>query len=217
MSHLRPHSLHRGFSLIEVLISIIVLCFGILGMVGLQAASLQANREARLQATAVRLAEEMAEMMRSNKSTAVALTNNPYMFDVNSGSTLTATTCGLPGGSGDCTTGELVAKRDVYEWLTRAVVGLKNSSGAVTTPPELPGARVVICQDNAPYDSSGLPRWTCSGSGGTLVLKIGWIRANILRGASGSDATNTSEANTGAFDKALRPAVTFSVTPGSTT
>lgn len=216
MRHLSIQS-EKGFSLIEVLISIVVLCFGILGMVGLQAASLQANREARLQATAVRLAEEMAELMRSNKDTAVLLANNPYMFDVSSSSTLTATTCGLPGGTGNCTTGDLIAKRDVYEWLTRAVVGVKNSSGAVTTPPELPGARVVICQDNAPYDSSGLPRWNCSGSGGSLVLKIGWTRANTLRGATGTDATSTSSSNAGAFDKALRPAVTFTVTPGSTT
>ena len=66
-----PLQPQRGFSLIEVLISIVVLCFGVLGMVGLQAASLQANREARLQSTAVRMAEEMAELMRSNKDTAL--------------------------------------------------------------------------------------------------------------------------------------------------
>ena len=206
----------RGFSLIEVLISIIVLCFGVLGMVGLQAASLQANREARLQSAAVRLAEEMAELMRSNKNTALKTSSNPYVFDVNSASSLTATTCGLPGGSGNCTTGDLVGQRDVYEWLTRAVTGTKDSAGAWLTRPELPGARVVICQDSTPYDASGLPQWACSGTGGTLVLKMGWTRTNTLRGATGTDASSTSSANIGAFDKALRPAVTFTVTPGST-
>lgn len=195
--------------------SIVVLCFGVLGMVGLQAASLQANREARLQSTAVRLAEEMAEMMRGNKAQAVMLTDNPYLFDVNSSSTLTATNCGLPGGSGACTTPELIAKRDVYEWLTRGVIGVKNSAGAMLTPPELPGARVVICQDSTPYDTAGLPQWACSGTGATIVLKIGWKRSNTLRGATGTDATTTTAANTGAFDNALRPAVTFPVTPGS--
>lgn len=206
----------RGFSLIEILISIVVLCFGVLGMVGLQAASLQANREARLQSTAVRLAEEMAELMRGNKDTALKTTNNPYLFDVNSSSSITAVTCGLPGDSSDCTTGDLVGQRDVYEWLIRTVTGTKNSSGAWLTRPELPGARVVICQDSTPYDASGLPQWACSGTGGTLVLKMGWTRANTLRGATGTDASDTSSANTGAFDKALRPAVTFTVTPGST-
>lgn len=206
----------RGFSLIEVLISIVVLCFGILGMVGLQAASLQANREARLQSTAVRLAEEMAELMRSNKTTALKTTGNPYLVDVNSASSLTAATCGMPSSSTDCTSGDMVGERDVYEWLTRAVTGTKDSAGAWISRPELPGARVVICQDSTPYDSSGLPQWACSGSGGTLVLKMGWTRANTLRGATGTDASSTSSANTGAFDKALRPAVTFTITPGST-
>ena len=45
----------RGFTLLEVLVAIVVLSFGVLGAVGLQAAALQANREARNQSTAVAL------------------------------------------------------------------------------------------------------------------------------------------------------------------
>ena len=69
-----------GFTLIEVLVAIVVLSFGLLGMVGLQAASLQANRDARLQSTAVVLARELAEMMRGNKDQALLGTNNPYLI-----------------------------------------------------------------------------------------------------------------------------------------
>lgn len=207
-----PHSpaqREAGFSLLEVLISILVLCFGILGLVGLQAASLQANREARLQATAVRLAEELAEMMRGNKTIATQLTGNPYMV---TSTTATNPGCGLPGqtacgnyvAADRVANSTAIAQRDIYEWLERVKV-------------ELPGPRVTICQDNAPYDTAGLPQWTCSNSGGTIVLKIGWTRSNTLRGATGTDATDTSSANLGAFDKALRPAVTFPLTPGSTT
>lgn len=57
----------RGFSLVEVLVAIVVLSFGLLGMVGMQAFALQANREARLQGQAAVLARELAEMMRGNK------------------------------------------------------------------------------------------------------------------------------------------------------
>ena len=42
----------QGFSLVEVLVAIVVLSFGLLGMVGMQAFSLQSNREARLQGQA---------------------------------------------------------------------------------------------------------------------------------------------------------------------
>jgi type IV pilus assembly protein PilV len=199
MSH-TARSGQQGFSLLEVLIAILVLCFGVLGMVGLQAASLQVNREARLQSSAIRLAEEMAEMMRGNKDVAVNLTTSPYLL---SSTTATSPNCGYPSSSAACTTTNAVAQRDVYEWLERVKA-------------ELPGSKVVICQDSTPYDTAGLPQWACSDTGGTVVLKMGWTRSNTLRGASGADATTTSGANTGAFDKALRPAVTFPLIPGST-
>ena len=42
----------QGFSLVEVLVAIVVLSFGLLGMVGMQAFALQSNQEARLQGQA---------------------------------------------------------------------------------------------------------------------------------------------------------------------
>lgn len=176
-------STQQGFSLLEVLISILVLSFGILGMAGLQAASLQVGRESRLQASAVRYAEEMAELMRSNKDVALK-PSNPYKFSFNKLTDTNTDTgdCGYPTSSSGCATTDLIANRDNYEWLER----LNN---------ELPDARVEICEDSTPYDGNGLPQWTCSGSGGTLVIKIGWTRRNTLSGATGTDATSTASAD----------------------
>ena len=56
----------QGFTLVEVLISIVILSFGMLGMVGLQAGALQANREAKLQSVGTGVARELAETMRGN-------------------------------------------------------------------------------------------------------------------------------------------------------
>lgn len=139
-------------------------------------------------------------MMRSNKSISVNLTSNPYLL---TSTTATSPNCGYPGLTA-CATANAIAQRDVYEWLERV-------------KKELPDPKISICQDSTPYDAAGLPQWTCSNSGSTIVLKMGWTRGNTLRGATGTDATNTSTTNTGAFDKALRPAVTFPLTPGSTT
>jgi type IV pilus assembly protein PilV len=69
----------QGFSLLEVLISMVILSFGLLGMVGLQAAALQANRQARIQASAGSLARELAEMMRGNKDVGLLTAGNPYL------------------------------------------------------------------------------------------------------------------------------------------
>lgn len=189
----------RGFSLLEVLVSIIVLCFGLLGAVGLQASSMQASREARLQANAASLADDISELMRGNKETAIKLVSadNPYLQTATSNPA--DPSCGYPGKSA-CATSVAVAQRDIFEWKQRV-------------SDQLPGSKVVICQDSTPYDTSGLPQWSCSGSG-DIVVKIGWTRGNTLRAATGTDATDTSAANLGAFDKALRPGVIFPVSPG---
>jgi type IV pilus assembly protein PilV len=74
-----------GFTLVEILVAIVILAFGMLGTVGMQAFALQANRDARLQAQAVGYARELAEMMRGNKEIAVKTTAaaNPYFGDLN--------------------------------------------------------------------------------------------------------------------------------------
>jgi len=189
-----------GFSLIEVLVSIVVLSFGLLGMVGMQGAAIKANREARLQSSAVVLAREAADMIRGNKNIGIQTTAsaNPYLgaFSNPAGSTplelATASYC-LNVGSTACSTTADVARAQMTEWLAR-----------VDT--ELPGARVSICFDAAPYDSNGLPRWACTaGTDGVIVIKIGWTRGSTNRAATGTNA----------FDRASIPSIVLPVTPGN--
>lgn len=197
----------QGFSLLEILVSIVILSFGVLGAVGLQAASLQANREARMQSSGVRFADEVAEMLQGNHTIA-NLTNasqNPYLIDRSSGVSANAPACGTPS-TNPCTTNAQIAQRDIDEWWSRLTL---------TAHSGLSGARAVICFDATPYDNTGMPQWGCSNTGSTLAIKIGWTRANTLRAATGADATNAAQTNTGAFDNALRPAVVIPLTPGA--
>ena len=190
-------SREKGFSLLEVLISIIILSFGLLGMVGLQAAALQANRDARLQSTAISLARELAEMMRGNKDVGLASSANPYIGDFTS--PLTPTTesycLNVATGTTACASNAAIADAQMTEWLSRVKT-------------ELPGARVNICVDSAPFDpSSGLPRWVCTttGTGATTVIKMGWTRTSTDRSASGSAA----------LERATIPSVVLPITPGN--
>lgn len=201
-----PPKSQRGFSLLEVLVSVFILSIGLLAMVGLQAASLKGNFESRAQATGTRLAEEIAELMRSNKNVAINTVpaNNPYLINLSTTAAAPAGPgCGLPTSAGACATPLNVAQRDVAEWIGRVRA-------------ELPSARVVICEDATPHEpATGLPQWDCSNNGGTMVVKIGWTRSNTLSGATGADATTANATNLGAFDNALRPAVTLTVIAGS--
>ncbi len=194
-SPLRRHQGERGFSLVEVLVSIVVLSFGMLGMVGLQAAALQANRDAKFQSTAVNFARELAEMMRGNKEVSVLTAGNPYVgnFAAPLAPNVASYCLNIASAATGCADTTAVANAQMTEWLARVDA-------------ELPGAKVVVCFDATPYDANGLPQWTCSSSGTIAVVKIGWTRASLNRAASGSAA----------FERATIPSVISPVTPGST-
>ena len=55
-----------GFSLIEVLVSVVILTVGILGVAGMQVISLQQNRSALLRAEALQIGNDILDRMRAN-------------------------------------------------------------------------------------------------------------------------------------------------------
>jgi type IV pilus assembly protein PilV len=179
-----------GFTLLEVLVAIVVLSFGVLGAVGLQAAALQANKEARYQSAAVALGRELGDLMRGNKDIAIqtVAANNPYLLDYTvAGGLPTANPACAP-----CASQTEVAQFNMRDWLTRV--------GDV-----LPGARVVICFDATPYTSAdGLPQWDCTDDGGLAVVKIGWTR----------QSTNTTSTEP---ERAVSPVVVLPLIAGSGT
>ena len=188
----------RGFTLVEVLVAIVVLSFGVLGVVGMQAAALQSNRSARNQSTAVALGRELADMMRGNKDVALAATaaSNPYLI-ANYPTTAAPTLSGNCFTSA-CTSPLAVAKFDMNQWLARVSAAL-------------PQARVVVCFDDSPYASTGAfagqPQWACSsGSNQTLVVKIGWTQKSLNTSSTGA----SQAAATGS-----QPTVILPLTPGS--
>ena len=209
---MRPKQfLHRrarhstGFSLVEVLISIVVLSFGMLAMVGLQASAMQSNREARMQSTATGLARELAEKMRGNHDVAILTTvaTNPYLGDFSHPMLATTPTycfgvgqnCDVVGGT-QIAKATKVANAEITEWLARV-------------DDTLPEGRVVICFDSTPFDASGDPQWACSGTGDIAVVKMGWTRGSTNRTPTATALEKTSAVGS-------RPSVIFPVTPSST-
>ncbi|MCW5238451.1 type IV pilus modification protein PilV [Verminephrobacter eiseniae] len=196
-----PRTSHRpgpskGFSLLEVLVAIVILTFAILGTVGMQGYALQANREARLQAQAVMLANELAEMMRGNNAIAVQpKDSNPYMKQDASNYCLR-----VANASTGCSSTTEVAQAQMTDWLARVHA-------------DLPDARVKVCFDGAPYDTeSGLAKWDCDDAGDIAYIKIGWTRRST------NTSTSTAGTTVAGFEKATddgsRPYVIVPVTGG---
>jgi type IV pilus assembly protein PilV len=178
----------------------IILSFGLLGMVGLQAAALQANRQARIQATAGSLAHELAEMMRGNKDVGLlTAADNPYLGQYSPSDALPSTPSyclNVDPNATPCTSAAEIANAQLTEWLTRVRA-------------ELPKAYVKICVDSAPFDANGAPRFSCTGTGAgaTTVIKIGWSRLSTDRSATGASAIEEGSA----------PSLVLPVTPGNST
>ena len=57
----------RGFSLIEVLITLVLTVIGVLGMVAMQTKAIQYTAESVTRSTAVMLVDDMLELLRSNR------------------------------------------------------------------------------------------------------------------------------------------------------
>ncbi|QXZ10156.1 type IV pilus modification protein PilV [Comamonas sp. Y33R10-2] len=197
----RPYS--HGFTLIEVLVAIVIFSFGLLGMVGMQAFALQANREARLQNQATTLARELAEMMRSNRQIAVkaTATDNPYLgaFSTGSLSISSPSYClSVSNASTGCSSTTDVAAAQMSDWLARVDASL-------------PSARVSVCLDGTPYTSDGLAQWSCTATGASeiIYIKIGWTQSSTNRTLTGNSAFEQ------ASDTNSRPGIIFPVTSGS--
>lgn len=157
-----------GYSLIEVLVSVTVLMIGLLGLAGLQAASLRWTADAAQQVAAARLAQELAEMIRAQPGEV-----DRYIASA-AGSPAVDERC---HGSGGCPVEARVAT-DVAEWRAQVASAL-------------PGGFATVCRDATPGDGS-IASPACSGGAlDPLVMKFWWT-ARDSRGRSTEAAAMTA-------------------------
>lgn len=156
-----------GFSLIEVLISVLILSVGMLGAVGMQATAMRSNKEARNQAIGIVFARELGEKMRGNHRVAIntVIADNPYLFDVILAPTTTVASPAVNCFTVGCPTPKDAAAWDVADWQGRV-------QAALPTP------RVKVCFDDNPFNASGVGKWDCTDAGDVAVLKMSWTRSN---------------------------------------
>jgi type IV pilus assembly protein PilV len=147
-----------GFTLLEVLIAIVVVAFGLLGLAGLQVFALRNNASAAQRVTASNLTVDIVDRMKANYLGVVAGNYNGPTAAAYAGPAVS--TCASKGGA--CSAANL-ATTDLFEWQQRVAA-------------TLPGGVGRVCVDSAP-STANTPAGSagCNGLGiNGYVVKIWW-------------------------------------------
>lgn len=119
-----------GFSLLEVLISLVIMSVGLLGIAGLMTGTLKSNDSAAMRTQATVMAYNIIDRMRTNISGA---TNGSYattMPAAPSAATSTPATC---TGSGAGCTSTTLATYDIGQWEYELAHALPQGRGSIAT------------------------------------------------------------------------------------
>jgi type IV pilus assembly protein PilV len=151
MSMTRPRQ--QGFTLLEVLVTLVIFAFGMLGVAGLQMVSLTNMDVAQNRSVAVLKASEMVERVRANPNAhyvTVAPTDNHCR---------TAHYANRNAAPSNCSADQLAAD-DLMDWSQELAARLPSGNG-------------VVCVDSTPND--GVPSApACDGVGTALAIKVWW-------------------------------------------
>lgn len=122
-----PEQGQRGTTMLEVLVTIVILAFGMLGLAGMQSKIFVAEMESYQRAQAVLLMNDMVERMNANRSAAAAYVPSPATTTFGTGDTTFGTANALPG---DCLAKAAGVPRDQCEWSNALKGAAETSSGA---------------------------------------------------------------------------------------
>ena len=111
----------NGISMIEVLVAIVVLSFGLLGLAGLQADGLRSNHDAYMRSQATLLAYDMLDRMRANMQGV----ENGFYDD------LFSTTPSNPGCIKSGCSIQQMSHHDAFEWSEKVAELLPGGQGRV--------------------------------------------------------------------------------------
>lgn len=140
----------RGFSLFEVLITVVVVSIGLLGLAGLQFAGLRASNQAQDHTIATHLAQDAIERIRANRAAGVGAYNG----------TITATGTTSQDCSAGCTPAQMV-QYDLFQ-LSQMI--------AAAGTPVLPNALINIATNPNPVPNTVTIRWGDQGPNQTMII-----------------------------------------------
>jgi type IV pilus assembly protein PilV len=162
----------RGFTLVEALISVLIMSIGLLGVAALQTSSLGSSHTASQRSQATLSAGDIADRMRANRIAASTTAGANYGNTAAADNGCRVTHYGHLHVANVCTPTQLAAD-DLFDWGAQLAAVLPTGTG-------------VVCIDSTPNDgAAGAP--ACDGAGNVYAVKIFWTEK------SDNSATNTSQ------------------------
>lgn len=153
----------KGFSMIEVLVSLLLIVVGVLGMVAMQSKAIPYTQDSVQRNTAIMLAQDLLELIRTDPDHVTA-----YVKAL-------GTAFPTPGTA--CVPTPTTPQDRVGCWGQRAMAALPGGTALGT-------GSFYICQNKNPGDAS-----TCTG-GDSLEIQLAWtVKAG---GCMSNDATATT-------------------------
>ncbi|BBF86580.1 type IV fimbrial biogenesis protein PilV [Aquitalea magnusonii] len=186
-----------GFTMLEVLVSILIVGVGMLAIAGMQGRTLKTVREAETQAVAAMLAGEVADAMRANASATINASgsvtedwSNYVETSYSDHSSAPITLCAAASATA-CTSAQMAAY-DLYQF--------KSSLASAFVDSNRSSVRAIVCRDSTAsstinFDDSKLGG--CTG-GSKLMIRVAWKAAmeKNANAALGSNAANRAASAT---------------------
>ena len=187
-----------GFSLIEVLVTIVILLIGLLGLAGLQARALTSQMESYQRSQALILLKDMADRIDTNRKNATSY--------------ITATPLGTGGSypascstSGVCAT---TADTDLFVWNNALQGAAETQNAGVTNVGAMIGARGCVYQAAVP----------ASGVATTYSIVVAWQGMNntappdtTTASSAGQCGKDQDKNRNGASQEALHRVITLPI------
>lgn len=157
----------NGFSMIEILVTLLLLTVGILGMLALQGRTLSYTQDSIQRNTAAALANDLMELIRANPAGLPASSG----FYKASGSA-------FPDLPNSCANTSITSSEQLACWADRASRLLPGASGLLTSD-------FYICRTTTPG--------TCASAGSAVEIQVAWTTkaGECLEGTDNSSNTNT--------------------------
>lgn len=170
----RQHSRQKGMTLLEVLVSIIIMAIGMLGIASMLILSNKANNSSYAKLQAIQCVSDIFDRIRANSAAAVSGNYNVSNTGTNGMPTAVATPSALCNAT-VCTPAQM-ASYDTWYWLTKDVSQLPNGSGSITSAPSGSAGNTVITVTVQWDDSLAQSKL---GAGNTAATNANFVKLSI--------------------------------------